>query len=88
MSQSHSRSRGSTIELTSRAREHDLFPLLDYLVKTSSAQWRQIEAIDRKVSKVDGECSKIMEVQRELKELLQQFGESTFDIEKCDYKVI
>ena len=75
----------SPIELSDQARRHALFPLLDFIVKSSHAQQKQMDSFSTKLIKVETDCSQIMEMQKELQRMIKNFGESTFDIKKSIY---
>ena len=53
------------IDLSQQARADPLFPLLDYLVKSSHRQQKPVENIDGRLSKLDSELSSIRELQSE-----------------------
>ena len=77
----------SRIELTEHAKAHPLFPLLDFLVKSSLNHQKQLEALNTRVTTVEKECSDIKGVQKELQRMIKEFGESSFQIEKTVYQV-
>ena len=77
----------SSIELSDQARRHALFPLLDFIVKSSHSQQKQMDSYSTKLIKVETDCSQIMEMQKELQRMIKNFGESTFDIKKSIYQV-
>ena len=60
------------IDLSQQARADPLFPLLDYLVKSSHRQQKPVnyQALENCKAK-----------------LVKEFGESTFNIDKSPYKV-
>ena len=61
---------------------HILFPILDYTARTVHSQQKQIDAIQNKVTTLEGTCSLLHEAQQELMKLMTMYGESTFNIKK------
>ena len=74
-------------ELSDQARRHALFPLLDFIVKSSHTQQKQMDGFSIRLLKVERDCSQIIETQKELEKMIKNFGESTFDIKKSIYQV-
>ena len=70
-----------------QAKGHILFPILDYTARTVHSQQKQIDAIQNKVTTLEGTCSSLHEAQQELMKLMTMYGESTFNIEKTHYQV-
>ena len=70
------------IELSSQAKGHPLFPLLNYLVKSSHHQQKQLETTQNRIAKLENDISKVSEVQKELMQLIRDFGETSYNIEK------
>ena len=67
-----------SIELSQQARAHPLFPLLDFLVKSTHRQQRLSENVDGRLSRLENELSSIKELQSELQKLVKEFGEGVW----------
>lgn len=77
----------SRIEVSEHAKAHPLFPVLDFLVKSSINLQKQMDIVSNRVTKVENECSDIKEMQKELYKLIKEFGESSFQIQRSTYQV-
>ena len=75
------------IELTQQARAHPLFPVIDFVARSIHSQKMKIDAIVFRVSRLEEQCSEVIGIQKELQQLLKEFGESTFTIEKGPFQV-
>lgn len=75
------------IDVTTHARAHPLFGMLDYLVRKSHTQSQQLEAVNTRLSKIENSINTITEVQKELKQLLKDYSDENFSIEKTPYQV-
>jgi hypothetical protein len=60
-----------------QTRSHPLWPVLDYIAKTTYHNQQQIDAI--KV-KLDKETSKIAQMQQELADLVKQYGKNAYKL--------
>ena len=77
----------SQIKLAPQAKAHFLFPLLDYLVKTVHTQQNKLESIGNRLTKIESDVSTVVEMQKDLRKLMKEYGESSFNIEKTPYQV-
>ena len=75
------------IEISQQARGHPLFPALDYIIRNVYSNQKKLESIDVKLSRVERACSELQETQKELNQLIKQFGVDSFNIEKTQYQV-
>ena len=75
------------IEISQQAHAHPLFPALDYIIRNVYSNKKKLENIDAKLSRVQSACSGIEETQKELNQLIKQFGVDSFNVEKTQYQV-
>ena len=69
------------------ARNHLLFGVLDFIAAKTQSNTSAIAAVDVRLEKLEDSVSRIAELQKEFKKLVEQQKESNFSIEKTKYKV-
>ena len=75
------------IPVTQQAKTHPLFPMLDFLVRSTYSIHNQLDDIKKRLKAVEDNGTVANRVQKELEQLIREFGESTFEIEKTPYQV-
>ena len=75
------------IELSSQARAHTLFPLLDFIASKVAQQHQKFAVIESKQAKLENDLSEIKRVQEELQQLMQQTSKSTFSLKDSGFEV-
>ena len=79
---------GRRIDISPQAQAHPLFPALDYIIRNVYSNQKKLESIDARLSRVENVCSQIQETQKELNQLIKEFGVDSFNIEKTHYQVV
>ena len=85
---SQQRSRPASVEISTQARSHPLFPVLDYIAKGVQIQSQRYSVLDRKLSKLEEETQHIKTVQEELRSLMQQVNKKNFSLKDEGFEVI
>jgi hypothetical protein len=76
------------IDVSNATRNHPLFGMLDYVVRRSHSQTTELEAINKRLTKIEDTLKGVIEVQKELKQLMDKCQQSMFSIEKTPYQVL
>ena len=70
------------------ARNHPLFNILDFIATKTQSYSATLEAVDKRMQKLEDSVKTIVELQSELKQLVEEQKENSFSIEKTKYKVL
>lgn len=66
---------------------HPLFGVMDYIAQRVDSQAAEIDAVKRKLSKVEETLTQVVEIQKELKHLIEKNSEKSFSIDNTQYQV-
>ena len=67
---------------------HPLFPILDGIHKKLSQNERSLSILGNKIESIQAETSKVIEIQKELKDLVKQSEKKGYKIEQEGFDVI
>ena len=76
------------IQLNEQARQHPLFPPLDYVVRTTYQHGESLRELKQEVLAVKTEVIAVSEALKELKYLMEKVSNEAFDLEKSGFKVL
>ena len=80
-------SRRGLIQLSDIAKQHPLFPMLDYIARSEYQQSEAIAEINRELEDVKRMVIRISDAQAELQILMQKVSNETFDLDRSGFKV-
>ncbi|XP_019851998.1 PREDICTED: uncharacterized protein LOC109581934 [Amphimedon queenslandica] len=79
----HPSGTSSRIDVNNATRAHPLFGMLDYIIRNTQNQTSKLET---RISTLEKNVDKIIDIQGELKQLMEEYCDSTFSIEKTSYQ--
>ena len=79
----HPSGTSSRIDANNATRAHPLFGMLDYIIRNT-----QNQTLETRISTLEKNVDKIIDIQGELKQLMDEYCDSTFSIEKTSYRYV
>jgi predicted nucleic acid-binding Zn-ribbon protein len=76
-----------TVDVSGATRNHPLFSMLDYIARKALHNSSELQALNKRIDKVENKIEEVVDLQKELKQLMEEVKGKTFSIEKTEYKV-
>ena len=77
----------ASIELSQQARNHCLFPMLDYLIKTSHQVNQSVARIEGTLEQLKVSVNTLQSAHEELKQLIEKTSKQSFSLKNEGYQV-
>ena len=73
--------------ISSRAKQNDLYPILQHIAMSVRSCKLQVESIDTRTKKIEHDLSTILSIQRELHELIKDNNKKSWNVKDAGFDV-